>query len=527
MARAHRMGQARDVLIYRLVTRASVEERMISCAKKKMVLERLVVQKTAAGGGDDDAAGGAGGSKRTAGGLRQSELDDILRYGATELFAEDGDGEAAAAAAAQLTWDDAAIERLLDRTAAEARDAAEDEPEDDLLAAFKVAHFEPTAAAPQAADAAGPATASASAAAVAASEDEAAPAAGFWDSLLGERYEDDEARATAAMGKGKRTRKVVSYAQAGGEADSSGDEFGGSSDSEAGSDGEPGGGSGRERGLRPLLDSSGAVHGFSARDRATFLKVVMRFGLGDLSWRQHAAALRDKSADSVREYATLFAAHLAEPHSEAETFSDGVPKDGMRLHEVLTRIVTLTLLQRKAADCTLDGAMRFNAHAPGAPRPPPASRAWGPAQDYALVAAVLRHGYGSWRECVLDERAALQGPLRQELGQPPEGQPRPVPPSMSAAQTTLPSLLHAVEAASGEGGGGAEPPVSDAEAVAAHEAAAAAAAAAWQASLVHGLTPAELTMQTSAFCVLAPASAGAAMLSPVRLPPPSHPAQTC
>lgn len=45
MARAHRLGQTGTVLIYRLVTRSTVEERILQLSKKKMVLEHVVVGK--------------------------------------------------------------------------------------------------------------------------------------------------------------------------------------------------------------------------------------------------------------------------------------------------------------------------------------------------------------------------------------------------------------------------------------------------------------------------------------------------
>nr|GMD40898.1 CHD3-type chromatin-remodeling factor PICKLE [Ipomoea batatas] len=43
MARAHRLGQTSKVMIYRLILRGTIEERMMQMTKKKMVLEHLVV----------------------------------------------------------------------------------------------------------------------------------------------------------------------------------------------------------------------------------------------------------------------------------------------------------------------------------------------------------------------------------------------------------------------------------------------------------------------------------------------------
>ena len=43
-SRAHRIGQANKVMIYRFVTRNSVEERITQVAKRKMMLTHLVVR---------------------------------------------------------------------------------------------------------------------------------------------------------------------------------------------------------------------------------------------------------------------------------------------------------------------------------------------------------------------------------------------------------------------------------------------------------------------------------------------------
>ena len=58
-------------MIYRYVTRASVEERVTQVAKKKMMLTHLVVRS------------GVGGQ------FSKKELDDILKFGTEELFKDD------------------------------------------------------------------------------------------------------------------------------------------------------------------------------------------------------------------------------------------------------------------------------------------------------------------------------------------------------------------------------------------------------------------------------------------------------
>ena len=84
-ARAHRIGQKRQVNIYRLVTAKSVEEEILERAKRKMVLDKLVIQTM-----DMDAQGR---TKVRMGGpdLNAKELDAILKFGAEDLFKEADD----------------------------------------------------------------------------------------------------------------------------------------------------------------------------------------------------------------------------------------------------------------------------------------------------------------------------------------------------------------------------------------------------------------------------------------------------
>lgn len=61
-------------MIYRFVTRNSVEERVTQVAKRKMMLTHLVVRP------------GMGGKNAN---FTKQELDDILRFGTEELFKEE------------------------------------------------------------------------------------------------------------------------------------------------------------------------------------------------------------------------------------------------------------------------------------------------------------------------------------------------------------------------------------------------------------------------------------------------------
>lgn len=61
MDRAHRLGQTRQVTVYRLLTRNTIEERMRDRAKQKEQVQQVVMEgKTGNGGANDGANGGAG-----------------------------------------------------------------------------------------------------------------------------------------------------------------------------------------------------------------------------------------------------------------------------------------------------------------------------------------------------------------------------------------------------------------------------------------------------------------------------------
>lgn len=114
----------------------------------------------------------------------------------------------------------------------------------------------------------------------------------------------------------------------------------------------------RDRPLPPLLARVGGnieVLGFSARQRKSFLNNIMRFGMppdttnGSNSWL--VRDLRGKPEKHFRAYVNLFMRHLCEPGVDsAETFADGVPREGLSRQHVLTRIGVMSLIRKKVLE---------------------------------------------------------------------------------------------------------------------------------------------------------------------------------
>uniref|UniRef100_A0A6G1S543 Chromodomain-helicase-DNA-binding protein 4 n=2 Tax=Aceria tosichella TaxID=561515 RepID=A0A6G1S543_9ACAR len=349
-SRAHRIGQANKVMIYRFVTRSSVEERITQVAKKKMMLTHLVVRP---GLGSRSAA------------LSKKELDDILKFGTEDLFKEvNTDSETA------IHYDDAAIDSLLDRS----KEGIEQKEmlANEYLSSFKVASYvtkeqeeeeEPveTEVLKQEAEQADPA---------------------YWEKLLRHHYEQHQEDTSKTLGKGKRVRKQVNYNDAMGSqedqnwqdqnnnSDDNSDYSLPSDDNEDDDDFEDRseGGSGerrrgrmgrdeRDRPMPPLLakvNGSIEVLGFNARQRKAFLNAIIRFGMPPADAFNSQWLVRDlkcKSERTFRAYLSLFMRHLCEPGSDhADTFADGVPREGLSRQQVLTRIGVISLIRKKVAE---------------------------------------------------------------------------------------------------------------------------------------------------------------------------------
>lgn len=349
-SRAHRIGQANKVMIYRFVTRNSVEERVTQVAKRKMMLTHLVVRP---------GMGGKGAN------FTKQELDDILRFGTEELFKEDTGKEDEA-----IHYDDKAVGELLDRS----KEGIEQKENwaNEYLSSFKVASYVTkegdneeeldTEIIKQEAENTDPA---------------------YWIKLLRHHYEQQQEDIARTLGKGKRVRKQVNYNDgmttdtredttwqenlsdynsdfsAGSDDDKEDDDF----DEKA--DGDLSRRSRRrmerkderDRPLPPLLARVGGnieVLGFNARQRKAFLNAIMRYGMPpqdafNSQWL--VRDLRGKSEKIFKAYVSLFMRHLCEPGADnAETFADGVPREGLSRQHVLTRIGVMSLIRKKVQE---------------------------------------------------------------------------------------------------------------------------------------------------------------------------------
>uniref|UniRef100_A0A671VJ34 Chromodomain helicase DNA binding protein 3 n=1 Tax=Sparus aurata TaxID=8175 RepID=A0A671VJ34_SPAAU len=336
-SRAHRIGQANKVMIYRFVTRASVEERITQVAKRKMMLTHLVVRPGL-------------GSK--AGSMTKQELDDILKFGTEELFKDEmeGDLDKVEDEGSVIHYDSTAIERLLDRSQ-DATDDSDVQNMNEYLSSFKVAQY------------------------MVREEDkieeiereiikqEENVDPDYWEKLLRHHYEQQQEDLASKLGKGKRNRKPVNYNDAAQEDQDNQSEYSvGSEEEDEDFDDRPEGRRQSRRQLRnekdkplpPLLARVGGnleVLGFNTRQRKAFLNAVMRWGMPS----QDAFAsqwlvrdLRGKTEKEFKAYVSLFMRHLCEPVADgAETFADGVPREGLCRQPVLTRIGVMSLVKKK------------------------------------------------------------------------------------------------------------------------------------------------------------------------------------
>uniref|UniRef100_A0A670ZY13 Chromodomain-helicase-DNA-binding protein 4 n=1 Tax=Pseudonaja textilis TaxID=8673 RepID=A0A670ZY13_PSETE len=358
-SRAHRIGQNKKVMIYRFVTRASVEERITQVAKKKMMLTHLVVRPGL-------------GSKT--GSMSKQELDDILKFGTEELFKDEAteggknlcsvtqrdnkEGEDSSV----IHYDDKAIERLLDRNQDEIEDA-ELQGMNEYLSSFKVAQYvvrEEEMGVKEVERE------------IIKQEESVDP--DYWEKLLRHHYEQQQEDLARNLGKGKRIRKQVNYNDGSQEdrdwqddqsdnqsdysvASEEGDEDFDERSEAARRPSRKGLRNDKDKPLPPLLARVGGnieVLGFNARQRKAFLNAIMRYGMPPqdaFTTQWLVRDLRGKSEKEFKAYVSLFMRHLCEPGADgAETFADGVPREGLSRQHVLTRIGVMSLIRKKVQE---------------------------------------------------------------------------------------------------------------------------------------------------------------------------------
>ncbi|KAL0911402.1 hypothetical protein M5K25_019541 [Dendrobium thyrsiflorum] len=229
MNRAHRIGQSNRLLVYRLVVRASVEERILQLAKKKLMLDQLFVNKSGS----------------------QKEVEDILRWGTEELFG-DCDGaigqdskensiskvgtntylehkhrrrigglgdvyeDRCTDGGMKIAWDESAILKLLDRSDLQTNvsENTDGDLDGDMLGSVKSLDWsdeqlngEPggtVMTADLAGDGCEPYETKEDNTNTVTEQNE-------WDKLLRDRWEKYQLEEEEALGRGKRLRKAVSY----------------------------------------------------------------------------------------------------------------------------------------------------------------------------------------------------------------------------------------------------------------------------------------------------------------------------
>ncbi|XVE67563.1 hypothetical protein DITRI_Ditri08aG0170500 [Diplodiscus trichospermus] len=230
MNRAHRIGQSNRLLVYRLVVRASVEERILQLAKKKLMLDQLFVNKSGS----------------------QKEVEDILRWGTEELFSDSSGGKDSGEGnvskedvliekepkhrkrggglgdvyqdkctdgSNKIVWDEDAVSKLLDRSNLQSgsTDVIEGDLENDMLGSVKSVEWnDETTDEPGGGESLAALADDIAVQNSVKKEDNALNVTeeNEWDRLLRVRWEKYQSEEEAALGRGKRQRKAVSYREA-------------------------------------------------------------------------------------------------------------------------------------------------------------------------------------------------------------------------------------------------------------------------------------------------------------------------
>lgn len=173
LSRAHRIGQKNKVLVFQLMTRESVEEKIMQIGRKKMALDHILIERM----DKDDEAG--------------EDLESILRHGAQALFEDDSATE-------DIIYDSGSVDRLLDRSQIEDTKIDAEKSAESQFSFARIWANDKLSLEEDLGERTGNST----------------PNPGIWDKILQERervYAEEQARKAQAFGRGKRKRGVSSH----------------------------------------------------------------------------------------------------------------------------------------------------------------------------------------------------------------------------------------------------------------------------------------------------------------------------
>lgn len=444
MARAHRIGQKRQVSVFRFVTKGTVEEDILEKARQKRVLDTLVIQQMDTRGREQE--GGLFNQRRKSSSntpdFKKEDMDRIIKFGAMELFKDDGGAGGAEGA------DSVDLDEILRR--AEKHDTAEGAAQgagEELLSQFKTVDIAVDMEEPS------------------------------WDAIIPEedRRREEERAETARLKSlqlGPRKRTAVRYAGADAEAESQAASSTAPARRKAGGGGGGSGGGGSKDATVPELVEAGLGE-FTVGTMKLFMAAIRKHGataaqlplvIQDAGLQGSDPAAVARLAAWVRQGAV--AAEVREREAEAKASPKPADGDGKAKAkkqaawsvagrpynptELLARLDGLAALRR-----VLRGGGDAFRLPPGVKMPVGWDVRWSAQTDALLLRGVHAHGFGAWEAMKADE--ALKGLQAALLPADPAKKPQRQH-LEKRAQTLLKHLIAAsaetTAARKGGGGGG-------------------------------------------------------------------------
>ncbi|KAJ2355525.1 ATP-dependent DNA helicase Hrp3, partial [Coemansia sp. RSA 2618] len=424
MARAHRIGQKKQVSVYRFVSRNTIEEDILERAKRKMVLEYCIIKGMDTSGlhvteterklverSKQGKSNGIVGSSSGASSFSREELAAILKFGASSMFADDS------VTMQQHKLDDMDLDKMLED--AEQAETSEAGVADDFLSQFKVADYGGSGMS--------------------------------WDDIIPEedrqRMEFEEQQKQEEELLYRRRRARVSYAEDGTMiGDNNGDASDGSTASSSRGRRKAGGGSSSRRRTE---GRSSDPKTFAEKEIRALIRGVQKFGSPEHRFSQVVAEaeLENKDPEAVKARGlelvkvcedALRNSQLPGANGEA---ADSTPGGGGNAGEdedvvsgfrrnakavlvtfygvhsvnagvVAQRVTDLVVLSQRLEEQPgmLDDLTKFRI---GVALKPVHhwSCVWGQREDSMLLAGIYRHGFGNWDKIQADADLGLQTKL--------------------------------------------------------------------------------------------------------------------